>query len=146
MVSDVVDIGVALALTVDDQAAQANVDGAVSVVSDVAARLVVAVAATDALDSSETRAELSDGASIQDAGSSPLYVVVNAFPAESVAVNVYNATAARFVASTWAAVGAIILAPVAVSVYASGFLVLLLEGQTEDGRSVGCDGSVSSVA
>lgn len=50
--------------------------------------------------------------------------------------------------STWAAVGVIVLAPVALSVlvYAFGFLVLLLEDQTDDGRSVGCAGSVSSVA
>lgn len=82
------DVGVVLALSVDDQAAQANVEAAASAELDVAAELVVAVAATDTLDSSETRAELSDGASIHDAGSSPLYVVVNAFPAESVAVNV----------------------------------------------------------
>jgi len=82
------DIGVVLALTVNDQAAQANVEVAAPTESDVSTRLVVAVAATDTLDSSETRVELSDGASIHDAGSSPLYVVVNAFPAESVAVNV----------------------------------------------------------
>jgi len=103
------DVGVVLALSFDDQAAQANVGAAAPVVLDVKAVLVLAVAATDAVENPETRAELSDGALTHDDGSSPLYVVVNAFPAESVAVNVYNSSAAAAAVSIWAAVGAITL-------------------------------------
>lgn len=44
------------------------------------------VAAT--VNRSDTSTELSDGASIHEPGKSPVYVVVNGLPAESVAVNV----------------------------------------------------------
>jgi len=103
------DVGVVLALSFDDQAAQANVGAATPVVLNVKAVLIVAVAATDALESPKTRAELSDGALTHGVGSSPLYVVVKAFPAESVAVNVYISSAVAAAVSIWAAVGVITL-------------------------------------
>lgn len=78
------DAGVVLVLSVDGQFLHAKVLAVVRFPDVVDGE----VAAADKLDNSDTNTELSSGASIHDAGTSPVYVVVNGLPNESIAVNV----------------------------------------------------------